>query len=118
MSSNIPQRRATLLYPACIALRRPTQLDVTLLGQPWIRSRAYTPHPIHLPLPQVSVVQISPFLLRCERYAVEFDAEIAAVDTTQERFVVRMQQSRGDVWLFKELCYRILPAIRLENLGI
>ena len=63
---------------------------------------------------KVSVVQVSAFVLRCERFAVEFDAEVAAVDAAQARFIVRFQLLRGDHWLFKELCNRVLPAIRLE----
>lgn len=62
-------------------------------------------------------MQLSPFVLRCERYAVHFDAEVAAVDATQERFVLQLLHSKGDAWLFKELCNQILPAIRLENLS-
>ena len=38
--------------------------------------------------------------------------QVAAVDATQAQFVVRLQLSRGDPWLFKELCARLLPAIR------
>mmetsp|Transcript_52621 Transcript_52621/g.145517 ORF Transcript_52621/g.145517 Transcript_52621/m.145517 type:complete len:81 (+) Transcript_52621:3-245(+) len=64
---------------------------------------------------KVTATQVSAFVLRCERYAVEFDAEVAAVDAAQARFVVRLQLLRGDAWLFKELCNRILPSIRLDK---
>lgn len=64
---------------------------------------------------KVNVAQLSTFVLRCERYAVEFETEIAAIDAAQARFIVRLQLLRGDAWLFKELCNRILPAIRLEK---
>ena len=65
---------------------------------------------------KVNVVQTSTFVLRCERYALEFDAEVAAVDAAQVRFICRLQLVCGDAWLFRELCNRILPAIQLDGI--
>jgi len=61
---------------------------------------------------QVSTTGHGPFVAQCERHSLGFELEVAAVDATQAQFVVRLQLSRGDPWLFKELCARLLPAIR------
>lgn len=62
---------------------------------------------------QVGYSPQSPFVMSCERGGVEFDAEVASIDATQSRFVLRLQYIRGDAWLYKELCQRVLPALRL-----
>lgn len=61
---------------------------------------------------QVAATVNGPFVAKCERHSLGFELEVAAVDATQTQFVVRLQLSRGDPWLFKELCSRLLPAIR------
>lgn len=66
-----------------------------------------------LELQKVHSMQQSPFVVLCERSAVQFEAEVAAVDCTQSKFVVRLQLNQGDARLFRELCNRLLPAIRV-----
>ena len=61
---------------------------------------------------KVGYAPAAPFLLRCERYSVAFELEVVAVDDTQTAFVVRLQRTKGDAWLFREICSRVLPALR------
>ena len=65
-----------------------------------------------LDLHKVAVTVNGPFVARCERHSLVFELETAAVDSTQTQFVVRLQLGRGDPWLFKELCSRVLSAVR------
>jgi hypothetical protein len=57
----------------------------------------------------------SAFVIQCERGGVGFDLEVASIDASQSKFVVRMQQSAGDKWQFKQLCNRVLPTVRLAG---
>ena len=66
-----------------------------------------------LELHKVAATVLGPFVARCERHSLVFELETAAVDSSQKTFVVRLQLSRGDPWLFKELCSRLLPALRI-----
>ena len=61
---------------------------------------------------KVGYAPAAPFLLRCERYSVAFELEVVAVDDTQTAFVVRLQRTQGDAWLFRAICRRVLPALR------
>lgn len=56
---------------------------------------------------------ISPFVARCEKHGLEFLMEVAATDTSQSRFVVRLQFFRGETTLFCEIAARILPNLNL-----
>ena len=40
--------------------------------------------------------------------------EVAATDSTQSNFVLRLQLSRGDASLFRELAARIIPALSVS----
>jgi uncharacterized protein (UPF0128 family) len=57
----------------------------------------------------------STFIIQCERGGVGFDLEVASIDATQTKFVVRLQQSAGDKWQFKQLCDAVLPTVRLAG---
>lgn len=57
----------------------------------------------------------STFVIQCERGGVGFDLEVASIDATQTKFVVRLQQSAGDKWQFKQLCNSVLPTVRLTG---
>lgn len=50
----------------------------------------------------------SPFMARCERHGCEFLMEVAATDSSQQTFVIRLQRHKGDAGLFREIAYRIL----------
>jgi len=56
----------------------------------------------------------SPFVARCERQGLVFEVEVASIDSTQTRFVVRFQHIAGDDWQFKQLCNRLLPSVRIS----
>jgi len=64
---------------------------------------------------KVRIMQENAFQLRCEKYAIEFSAEVVAVDSSMDRFVVEFRLIHGDAWLYKELCNRVLPTIRIEK---
>lgn len=62
---------------------------------------------------EISLTQQSPFLTRCEKLGLEFIMEVAATDATQSMFVLRMQKTRGEAALFREMCMKILPHVKL-----
>ena len=59
----------------------------------------------------------SHFVARCEKHALEFLLEVAATDTSQSVFVVRLQLLRGEATLFRESAARLLPALKLPPPG-
>lgn len=63
----------------------------------------------------MSVTLLSPFIARCEKHGLDFLMEVAATDATQSFFVIRLQLSRGDASLFREIAARILPALRITG---
>lgn len=62
---------------------------------------------------EVAAEPHAPFLARCERHGASFEMEVASVDATQTKFVVRLQLIAGDQWHFKQLCNRLLPSVRI-----
>lgn len=69
------------------------------------------PNPLVWQAHKVGVISEGPFLMRCERLALKFTAEVVAIDAGMACFVAEFNLVRGDAWLFKELCNRILPHI-------
>ena len=61
----------------------------------------------------IAVTLQSPFIARCEKHGLQFLMEVAATDTSQSSFVLRLQLARGDASLFREVAARIIPSLTL-----
>lgn len=61
---------------------------------------------------RVSHRQVSNFLIRCQNQAVRFEAECLQRDRGGG-YMLRFSRVSGDVWLYKDLCSRLMSEMYL-----